>query len=72
MIYDYQCIQCESIKEQQHGMNETPIYHCDQCGALTRKIISATFGKMADHDKHGKWCGDSTYQTKNTGKYKRK
>ena len=38
--YDYKCASCHHIREVKHGINETPIVDCDNCGKAMEKIIT--------------------------------
>ena len=39
--YDYKCNPCSIVREVKHGVNETPIVYCDNCGKPMEKMISA-------------------------------
>lgn len=39
-IYEYQCLQCGSLKEIIHKVNEPPQMNCDKCGGPLKKVIS--------------------------------
>jgi len=53
MIYDYKCVDCENIQEEEHGMNESPVIKCNKCGSNNiKKIISGGTGVIF---KGGGW-----------------
>ena len=40
-VYDYHCLDCDSIFERQHSMDEQGSICCDECGSKnTLKLIS--------------------------------
>ncbi len=40
--YDYSCMQCDNDIEVTHGINDTPVVMCEQCGYARVKAFSAT------------------------------
>lgn len=39
-IYEYQCRKCGALTEELHGISETPVVKCPECGARAEKKIS--------------------------------
>jgi len=44
MFYDYVCDNCGEIKEEMHGINETPEILCDNCKIVMKKIVTGGSG----------------------------
>lgn len=44
MIYEYKCIKCNHIQEEEHTMLSSPKVLCDSCGGSCMKIISGGTG----------------------------
>ena len=42
--YDYGCPKCKIKKDEFHGMSESPVIVCPQCGGKMDKLISPNFG----------------------------
>lgn len=40
MRYDYKCYKCDLTYEISHGMNEKPIFKCDQCKGVLERLFS--------------------------------
>lgn len=37
--YDYRCPNCGEIREETHGMNDTPMVMCQKCNRQMQKLI---------------------------------
>lgn len=47
MVFEYKCLECSNdesdfIFEDRHGMNETPVIKCAECGSLNVERIYST------------------------------
>ncbi len=44
MRYDYCCVSCENIQEEEHSMKESPKIKCNKCGKPCSKVITGGAG----------------------------
>ena len=40
-IYEYICNECGVVTEQIHGMSETPLVKCEECGGVSERKVSS-------------------------------
>ena len=42
--YSYQCTKCQAVQEVYHSMSAEPEIRCEDCGAVTRRLMGAGAG----------------------------
>lgn len=66
MIYEYQCVKCEHVQEEMHGMKENPEVKCEECGSESKRKITGGSGIIF---KGGGWTtSDSKFKESMTKK----